>query len=499
MDGFSRFCDGDMLQTTRIYSVDTAKTKPDNSMPVLKRMADTINRHDMLVPGDRVLVGVSGGADSVALLHLMLAMKPVLDLELAVAHLNHGLRAKASDQDARFVEKLADKLGLQCYCDKIALDTRKGSIEERARSARYAYFNRLLTQHDFTKLALGHQADDNAEATLLHILRGSGIRGLSGIPPKRDKIIRPLIEVRRADITAYLSVHRISYVEDASNTDLRFRRNRIRHQLIPLLQDHYNPNITAALNRMAGLCRDEQNWLNSILQPQLEKARIASEPARLELRADILIKLPHAVQRRLIRMAMRKWMGNLRRLGVDHIEAVIELLHRNDTGCRLSLPQKVTVERTMDGLQFVNDSTMLENRVLQAPKFQYSVPYPKDEVLTIHIPEADSYLNLSTESASSSDMNRMSRGNTVWFDLDMLSFPLIVRSVEPGDRLAPFGMPGTQKVKKVLIDRKIPRNQRGCIPIVAQGDTILWIAGIRRAAAAPISVNTKRVLRIEIS
>jgi tRNA(Ile)-lysidine synthase len=280
---------------------------------------------------------------------------------------------------------------------------------------------------------------------------------------------------------------------------MRFRRNRIRHQLIPLLQAHYNPNITATLNRMAGLCRDEQNWLNSLLQPQLDNALITSEPARLELKADILFRLPHAAQRRLIRMAMRKWMGNLRRMGVDHIEAVIDLLHRNGTGCRLSLPQKVTAERTMDGLQFLKDAAMLENRERQAPKFQYLVPHPQDEVLTIHIHEADCHLTISTEPAPISEMNRTNRGSMVWFDLDMLSFPLIIRSFEPGDRLAPFGMPGTQKVKKVLIDRKIPRKQRCCIPILVQGDTILWIAGIRRAAAAPISENTKRVLRIEIS
>ena len=144
-------------------------------------------------------------------------------------------------------------------------------------------------------------------------------------------------------------------------------------------------------------------------------------------------------------------------------------------------------------------AAMLENTGRQVPKFQYSVPHPQDEVLTIHIHEAECHLNISAEPAPIPEMNRTNRGNIVWFDMDMLSFPLIIRSVEPGDRLVPFGMPGTQKVKKVLIDRKIPRKQRCCIPILVQGDTILWIAGIRRAAAAPITANTKHVLRIEIS
>lgn len=467
--------------------------------PLLRRVADTIERHKMLIPGDKVLIGVSGGADSVALVHLMVELRPVMDLQLAVAHLNHGLRSDASDREAAFVEELSHKLGLLFHCEKIELVPHQGSLEERARRARYRFYRRLLHAYGYDKLALGHQADDNAESVLLHLLRGSGIRGLSGIPPKRGRaIVRPLIETSRSDIKIYLKSRGIAHVEDASNNDIRFQRNRIRHQLIPLLQRDYNPNIRITLNRLAGLCRDEQTWLNTILQPMLDRALIDSGSERLELHADSLLDAPPAAQRRLIRMALRGWMGDLKRMGFDHIDAVIDLLHNRSAGSRLSLPRHIVAERTIDGLRFLKSATRGEDACGVASGFNYTIPFPPEQGLILQIPEARCRLNIAIVTSPPPGIVKKDGKNTVWFDMDALEFPLTVRNHEPGDRLAPYGMQGTQKVKKVFIDRKIPRHRRSRIPIVTQGDTILWIAGLRRGSAAPVIGNTQRIMKIEM-
>lgn len=479
--------------------MDTISPVSKQKIPILKRVADTIERHKMLSPEDKVLIGVSGGADSVALLHLMVALRPVMDLQLAVAHLNHGLRSDVSDRESGFVEELSNKLGLLFHCEKIELDPHEGSLEERARRARYRFYRRLLHQHGYTKLALGHQADDNAESVLLHLLRGSGIRGLSGIPPKRGGVIvRPLIETSRSDIKAYLKSYGIAHVEDASNNDMRFQRNRIRHQLIPLLQSDYNPKIRITLNRLARLCRDEQAWLNAMLQPMLESALIDSGSERLELRADSLLNAPPAAQRRLIRMALRSWMGDLKRMGYDHIDAVIDLLHNHSAGGRLSLPRHVVAERTIVGLRFLKSGRRGEDVCGVASGFNYTIPLPPEQGRILEIPEAGCRLHITIAPPPNLGIEKKTGKNVTWFDLNALGFPLTVRNHEPGDRIAPHGMQGTQKVKKVFIDRKIPRNRRGRIPIVTQDDTILWIAGIRRGRAAPVLETTQRVLKIEM-
>lgn len=478
--------------------MDTISPPSKQNLSLIKRATETIERHKMLIPGDKVLIGVSGGADSVALLHLMVALRPVMDLQLAVAHLNHGLRSAASDREAGFVEELSNKLGMLFHCEKIELDPHQGSLEERARRARYRFFRRLLHEHHYNKLALGHQADDNAESVLLHLLRGSGTRGLSGIPPRRGRVIvRPLIETSRSDIKTYLKSCGIAHIEDASNNDMRFQRNRIRHQLIPLLQRDYNPNIRIALNRLAGLCRDEQTWLETMLQPMLESALIESGSEWFELKADSLLNAPPAAQRRLIRMALRNWMGDLKRMGLDHIDAVINLLHNHSAGSRLSLPRHIVAERTIHGLRFLKSVARGEDACGVASGFNYTIPLPPEQGLILHIPEAGCRLHITSAPSPNLDIQKKAGKNVVWFDMDCLEFPLTVRNHEAGDRLAPYGMQGTQKVKKVFIDRKIPRSERNRVPIVTQNDTILWIAGIRRGSAAPVIETTQRVLKIE--
>jgi tRNA(Ile)-lysidine synthase len=457
-----------------------------------RKVARTITRHGMLAAGDRVLAAVSGGADSTALLHIMHAMGPRLGITLAVAHLNHGLRGRAADDDARFVESLAGRLGLVFHKERIRLDPSRGSVEERGRQARYDFFQTLAEKYGYNKIALGHHMDDNAEAVLLHLLRGSGTRGLSGIPPVRgQRIIRPLIDLRRQEIIAFAREHGISFVQDASNADPRFDRNRIRQGLIPLLQRDFNPNVTAVLHRTADLCRQEEHWLQTLLAPILEETMESLDPRCMVLRTQRLSVEPPAVQRRLLRDGLHRWRGSLKRIGMDHIDALIELLGPQSEGKRLCLPNRIGVQRDGPRLRF----TIRSGRGCTpspAPDYLYEIPLSDENPCTVSVPESGLLFHFALLTGGDDPCRDAADGSAVWFDADRVIFPLCIRNFRPGDRMRPSGMQGHRKIKKIFNDRKIPAARRHGTPLLIGGREILWVVGVRRSETG---IPTGRTLR----
>ena len=472
----------------------TLRKAPGSGLPVIKRVAKTIERHAMFAPHDKVLAGVSGGPDSVALLWILHALSGAWHLELGVAHLDHGLRPEAAQQEAALVSRLAADLGLACHTQSIEIDEATGSLEERAREARYDFFNQLAKARGYTKIALGHHTDDNAEAVLQRLLRGSGIRGMGGIPPVRDnRIVRPLIDLRRDEILDYLHRRKIPYLHDVSNNDPRFERNRIRHHLLPLLARHYNPNIVATLHRTADLCREEDQWLQAEFDGQA-KALVARQTSlRLDLHISRLQSAPLALQRRLIREALGRWQGTLYRVGASHIDAVISLLSPDRESGRISLPHQLRAERRPRHLRFSRERR-LDPRVMPAPGiFQYSIATKECLPAKLEIASAHGCLHLFQTAANTLGPIDADP-HSAHFDLDQLSFPLVVRNFQPGDRLRPFGMRGSQKLKQLFGDRKIPRYQRAHIPLLISQDRIAWVAGVRRGRLAAIGPATSQVL-----
>jgi len=462
--------------------------------PLIRKVVQSIAHHGMLHAGDKVLVGVSAGPDSVVLLHVLQTLAERLDIRLGVAHLDHGLRPDAAEAEEKLVRSQAGQFNLFYHTEKLESPPQKGSIEEQLRHWRYAFFRRTALIHGYTKIALGHHADDNAEAVLMNLLRGSGVRGLSGIPPVRgNRIIRPLITSRRTEILAYAGRHGLHYMHDASNLDPRFERNRIRHQLIPLLEREFNPNLVRTLNRTAALCWEEDRWLAAHLEPLLAQVIARSDAHILELRMEALNSAPQAIQRHLIRSAIRQWQGHLRRIGADHIDALLSLL-KSDRRC-LHLPYHVAAETSGTLLRFQRaDSRPCEK--ISAGKFHYTLPAMGQYPLELRIPEANIMLRCSPVDIIQAGPLQVPEQHMILLDMDRLNFPLTVRNFQPGDHFQPFGLQGRQKVKKLFIDRKISPAHRKWIPLLISANAILWVVGIRRGSEAAISSETTRVLRV---
>jgi tRNA(Ile)-lysidine synthase len=474
-------------------------SSPQNQPQIIQRVVRTIDEYGMLASGESILVGVSGGPDSTALLHILHTLAPSYRLKLAVAHFNHGIRPGAAEDDAVFVQKMAETLRLPFFMERASVLTPTGSLEEQARNARYAFFRALMDKHGQTKIALGHHKDDNAEAVLMNLLRGSGIKGLAGIPPTRNHgVVRPLIRLSRAEILDYLNKNRITFVEDATNKDQAYLRNRIRHHLLPLLRSTYNTNIVDILNRTAHLCREEETWLNHHLRPLLDKTVVSATNDRLELHLSVLASEPLAVQRRLIRGALNHWRGSLRRISIYHIDTLIGLIAEGSERKRMSLPYNIEAKRGANHLVFAYRQRSKSLVTSKSAGFSYHIADIDSLPECVDLPESNYRLIFEQLTRPEPREPSLYHSNQAWFDLDKLDFPLVIRYFKPGDRINPYGMRGTKKVKKLFIDKKIPLDQRPKIPILANGESILWIAGIRRSNEAVLTKKTTRMLRVKV-
>jgi len=475
-----------------------------NEKKILRTVRETIAVHRMFSRGDSVLVAVSGGPDSVALVHVLHTLAVEYAFRLAIAHLNHCLRGPESDRDAEFVRVIARQLGVPIYAERkevLAFQRSCGlSLEEAGRRIRYEFFDAVSTKYGFNKIALGHHGDDNAELVLINLLRGSGPLGLSGIAPVRaGKIVRPLIQLRRLEIINYLTEKKLAYVTDSSNTDPAFIRNKIRHHLIPELQTAYNPRIIETLNRIGEIIGAEDQWLDETSETVFKQFISFRANQKISLTLPDFNQLPKAVKRRVIRKAIRCVKKDLRRITFLHVEAILHLIENGRVTGRLNLPDGVLVERNTVELTIVkrNKAGKRKNdRILQTDStdYQYAMPIAG----TVVIKEADVSITLCEIDADDLPDFKEIGAHIAFFDLDRLLFPLLVRNLRPGDRFSPLGVNGTQKVKKFFINHKIPGAQRRKCPLLLSGGNIIWIVGHRIDNAVKVSPQTRRVLKAEL-
>jgi tRNA(Ile)-lysidine synthase len=445
---------------------DTGETD-HRLLPLEQKVRSTISRYGMLQPGDRVLVGVSGGADSTALLVCLRGLAPEARLGLVAGHLNHQLRGAEADEDERFVGALCTDLGLSLVSERTDVRglaaRRKLNLEDAARRARYDFLRRTAARLDCRKIAVGHNLNDQAESVLIRFLRGSGPDGLSGIHPVLDNlVIRPLLECSRAEIEAYLHSRGRSHREDSSNMELKLRRNRVRHELIPYLQEYFNPRLLEALARSAARARDLAEYLDREAGAASEAIRKAAGPGcSVILAVRGLVGLPPAIRSGVIRRAVRECRGSLAGISDLHIREVIRLAQSDRSGHSIDLPGGLVAS-----LQF--DELILGNRDAgSGPGFCYRLPIPGSCVVR----EARLEF-LATRGGWPA--REPDRSMHAVLDADKLPPSLLIRSRRAGDR---YGGPGHRKVKGMLIDARIPLSMRDLQPMVVAGDAVVWIPG----------------------
>jgi tRNA(Ile)-lysidine synthase len=458
--------------------------------PLLQQVQQTIQDYQMFESGHTLLVAVSGGPDSMALLHTLWRLRETLALKLFAAHLNHQMRAGAT-QDAQFVAASARDLGIRCICETIDVPMyqrhHKLSPEDAARRVRYAFLRATAARLGADRIAVGHTAEDQAETVLLHLLRGSGLRGLCGIPPVREPIIRPLIRVHRRDILDYLRAHRLPYREDPSNHQRRYTRNRIRLDLLPTLQQHYNPRLVEALCTTAQLLADDEATLQTEARQRFLSARLPAVPEQVRLQIDALTSLPPTLQRRVLREALAEVMGGLQGVTHSHIAAIMALLRSGAGNKYLGLPQGVIVERRY--------AVLLIHRQAPSAALDVDVPLPVPGACRLGVLGVTIVADLLPHEATA---RSFPTGDVAWLDADRVGRDVRVRTRRPGDRLQPLGSVYAKKLKAFLIDAKVPRAVRDRLPLVVTGAGIAWVAGVRPAEWAKVTPDTRVILRLRL-
>lgn len=452
---------------------------------IVAQIRDTIRRERLLTGGEKVLVALSGGGDSVALLHLLNILKEELNISLSIAHLNHSLRGEEGDRDELFVKELGGKLGIETFTEKRDVpkyQNEKGlSLEAAAREVRYKFLQQMAETIKVDRIATGHTADDQAETVLMRFLRGSGSNGLSGIPVARGNIIRPLIHIRHSQIVEFLTKEEIPYMEDSTNRDMSMTRNRLRHDLIPKLIEDYNPNIVETLNSIASISREEDSYLENIVSNKIKGITDSEGPGFVEFNLDALATQPIAIQRRLIRMGIELVGGGLLSIGYSHIEEILTMIDSSDSPKRIDLPADIIVH-----IRYGRIGIYARETLPAYPDFEKEIQIPGETI----IPEIG--VKVSAEiipGDTSSPLDNDERGLEQIFDIGLAEKCLTVRNRRDGDRFSPrgpHGARGSKKIKDYLIDEKVCREERDGIPIFVSGKDIIWVAGYRRSSVGMV-------------
>ncbi len=443
----------------------------------------TVRRQRLFRQGDTLVVALSGGADSTLLLDL-LSRFPDYNLHLVAAHLNHTLRGAESDADEEFCRSLATRYAIPFESRRVdvvrmAADLRL-NLEDTGRRARIGFLDEVRSTYGAAAVVLAHHADDQAETVLMRLLRGSGTSGLSGMAYRnRRGYLRPLLEISRSDIERYLIARGLEWREDASNNDTAYLRNRIRHQLLPLLEE-YNPAIRASLAATASILGDDEALLGELAE-QGFAASCRMEEGRVVCSIGQLSTLKTALRRRVLRHACLQLTGDLAGISLRHIDALCDQIASGRPNSRLYLPQGIAAVREYDLLLLRTD------RCAPVACFELQIAGPGLHIL----PSGGS---LSVETAATAPFS--TDPGSVCLDPDRIPFPWLVRTFRPGDRMTPFGMSGRKKVKDIFIDRKIPSSQRKRIPLLYCGDELIWIAGVCLSESCRIVTPPSAAVRV---
>lgn len=453
---------------------------------IITRVTQSIARYELISTGDKVLVALSGGPDSVALLHILHHLQGKLGISLTAIYINHGLRPKAALREAAFCADLCRSLSIPFHSEQADIpalaEKDKSGIEETARRYRYRILERLAQDEKCHRIAVGHHRDDRVETILFNLCRGTGRHGMVGMPARRAMIIRPLYDLTREEIEAYLAGRGLKYMIDRSNRDQRFARNRFRNRIIPILKKEIAPGVTENILRFAEILADEDAFLERQVERTGRKMMASTPGGKFTLdlnhwkRYDIWLK-----RRVIIRLvhAIGVWDTDF-----AEIERIANMCDA-EAGRRMSLPGRLIAETAAGRLFLYYPGEKILRQDIAVPG-HYQLPYPRLSV------------SLRVVKRATPDDAKASAGTAAFIDREKLSGGLYVAGLKPGARFRPYGRPGSKKVGDFLTDRKYPRPLREELPVLYDEKGVVWLAGVEIDHRVGIGAHTKETVKLEI-
>ncbi|SHJ89134.1 tRNA lysidine(34) synthetase TilS [Paramaledivibacter caminithermalis] len=462
-------------------------------MDIMEKFLQTIQVNNLIEKGEGIVVGVSGGPDSVCLLHLLWRIRKDFNIDIYVVHLDHQFRGIEAQKDARYVEKLCNTLGIKSFIfsyDVSKYSKEKGvTFEVAGRELRYKLFDQIAKETDSSKIAIAQNRNDQAETVLMRLFRGSGLDGLTAINYKRDnKIIRPLLDITRKEIDEYCRENDLKPRIDKTNLESIYTRNKVRIELIPYIEKNFNPCIIDVLWRSANLLRDDSNYLNLLSEEKLRDITIEKNSNKCSLDYKKFNRLDIAIKRRVIRGAIREIKGDLKDLGLTHIESVIELIDKKNVGAKIDLPGHITVELGYNSIDVKN------SKKLQDENSTYDFEYELNIGKITYIRPLNASIKAEIIDGLKSYNNR--DRYVAFVDYNKVKGRLLIRNRRNGDRFKPIGMKGTKKIKDYFIDKKISKDIRDKIPLLCDDKGIIWVIGYRMSENYKIDKKTDKVIKL---
>jgi tRNA(Ile)-lysidine synthase len=451
----------------------------------LDSVRSTIKKYNMIKSGDTIVIGVSGGADSLCLLHVLNTLKDELQVKLFAVHLNHQFRGLDADADADFVEKICKAWNVPYKIETFdvpAYAKQQGlSPEEAGREIRYKLFGEAKEALKATKIAVAQNLNDNIETILMRLIRGTGLEGLKGIDAVRDDIIRPLLRQNRSAIEEYCQQNSLEARVDKTNLEPIYLRNKIRLELLPYLRQRFNPNIDEAIERMGQVVREENNYLEQQTEMLMQSIGELNNNC-ITIKTESIRNLHPAMQKRLLRKAVENIATTLNSFEYKHFQGILELLNKS-TGAAIELPKGLKAYISYENLIICKNIENTDKKCYYKLKYNYNN----------YINEID--VNINVKLISGGELSSVPKNfNTVYIDADKVKYELIVRSREQGDIFSPIGMKGSKKLKDYFIDKKIPKEKRDQVMLLTDGNEIVWILGSLISEKYKITSNTQKVI-----
>lgn len=456
-------------------------------MEIIKKVRETINKYHMLVQGDHVLVGLSGGPDSVCLLTILHRLKPEFGIHISAAYIDHGLRPDEIPYEIELCRDTCSSMNIPFTTRPIDVKSyikeNKLNKQEAARELRYNALDEIATEKAANKIALGHNADDQAETIIMRLFRGTGPSGLSGIPPVRKYIIRPLIEIERNDIEDFLETEGIGFAVDSSNLKREYLRNKIRYLIIPEARK-INMDVVNTISRTADIFRDEERYFEILVTKTLMKLITRKTDNSIELFLGPLEAMDTVILRRVLRRAIDETKG-LHGIGFIHVEEIMSLIKSGKSGDRIYLPKDIRVIKGYSTILITSGKPIkLVAYVIDSP----GETIVKESSMVIH-----SAIMGIDEVKDYGDAKKIAV-----IDADKVHFPMTIRGRLHGDFFYPLGFGKKKKLQDYFVDEKIPRDERDAVPLLISGNNIVWVIGYRLDERYRVDKDTKRVLKFEV-